>query len=88
MTRNALQALSLELPISSSDIWRNFGLERFWRQINDFVAEIGESRDLETFSERALTNVGRLIPFDANAMFINTDRSGRVRAWKTLADCD
>lgn len=62
-------------------------MDRFWRQIHEFVAGIGESRDLGEFTARSLAGVGELIPFDANAMFLEADRAGRVVSWQTFADC-
>lgn len=59
-----------------------------WTQIQDFLVEVGSSPNIDEFAERALQNIGRILPFDANAMFINADTAGRVSSWRTITDSD
>lgn len=59
-----------------------------WSKINDFLAEAGAVENIEQFAERTLENVYRIIPYDANTMFVHADELGRVRSWRTIVDSE
>jgi DNA-binding CsgD family transcriptional regulator len=59
-----------------------------WVKIYDYLAELGSVGTMDEFVDQALKAISRIIPHDANGLFINTDKLGRVLSWKTTSDSE
>jgi DNA-binding CsgD family transcriptional regulator len=57
-----------------------------WNRINDYIAELGSAANPNEFARLSLQNVGRIIDFDANGMFVKVDHFGKVRSWDSIVE--
>jgi DNA-binding CsgD family transcriptional regulator len=57
------------------------------KEISSFFEDIGSARGVCEFAERTVAAIGRVLPFDANALFVIEEDRGRIISWKSPSDC-
>jgi DNA-binding CsgD family transcriptional regulator len=57
-----------------------------WSKINDYLVEAGSSANTDEFIGRTLHNIGRIIPFDINGLFVTVDTTGKLSSWQSVIE--
>lgn len=63
------------------------GMRIPWSEIYDFLAELGSAGSLDEFARLLLRNIGRLVPFDNNGLFVAIDASGTLEPQWSIIEC-
>lgn len=58
-----------------------------WPKINDFLMEIASTGNPDEFAGLTLQNIGRLVPFDHNGLFVTVGVSGEIEPLRSVVEC-